>query len=564
MKIDTTVAILQVSQLSATSAEVAGAQTSFPRVIGSRSDRVSDAQSHAVGSRFAQVFAEVLDVDASEQPAHCSDELLSSLASRLDPATEIDLDLNADPMAGAAALLSLLGLLQHQPQCVSPAESIPPQCGTGQDGQADSPIQIVTEVKASSVTDPFASLSLPSPIDSRSTDVSAEPVPSSLGIPEGSFAVTSNDPMPPAVSQHPNELRTTLASNAKSLVADASSASGGPSPTIGLTSEQPSTAMAETAAMAEPLVDGQAAPKPRSDDGVSSIQRVASESIPDGSPVDPTGDAVDRHSLGNRLVDEVAAVVAQARQASSDVRSAVAELRRGAIDVIESGSGVIAHEIDRIGHAFAEGSFGLPPGFRDMAVWAVPPDRMDLTGDAEWNEFQSEPGAATNPMSTRETTVLGQGSGVFVDQRDSTPSLTPRSFSERVDAIVMQHLQSPESAEQTSMVLRLDPPELGRVQVHLSMIDDVVSIRMVASSEGARQVIERQLNDLQQSLTDHGVAFADFQVDCRSSGHQSSDREMGKWTEPESDSVPSAGRRGLAAKAEIVRMASRSQLDYVA
>lgn len=570
MKIDTTVAIPQLSHSSAASAEVAGSQTSFPRVIGSRSDRVSDAQSHPGGSRFAQVFAKAFNVNASEPPAHCIEEELSSVAGRLEAAAAMATNEDEDPAAISAALLSLLGMLPHQPQSSSPAELVPQQGGTGQDGQDDSPVQIVAELASLEATDPFASLPLQSPIDPRSTNVPPEPVPSSIGFLDGSLAVSAYDPMPQAMQQHPDELRTTVTSDAESPVAYTSVANGCPSPTIGLTSEQLPTAMAEQealaaqTAMAEPLADGQAAPQSRIDDAVSSIQRVALEAIPDSPPVDPTGDAVDRQSIGNVLAEEAAAVVAHVRQASSDVRPSVAELRKGAIDFIESGSGLMAQGIERLGHAIPANSFGLPPGFRDMAVWSVPPDRMDSSGDSEWHEFQFELGAAMNPMSTRDTTLLEQRSGVVIEQRDSTPSLTPRSFSERVDAIVMQHLQSPESTEQTSMVLRLDPPELGRVHVHLSMIDDVVSIRLVASSESARQVIERQLNDLQQSLTDHGVAFTDFQVDCSGSGQQSSDREMGKWTEHEVDSVPIAGRRVLAAKADIVRTASHAQLDYVA
>lgn len=75
--------------------------------------------------------------------------------------------------------------------------------------------------------------------------------------------------------------------------------------------------------------------------------------------------------------------------------------------------------------------------------------------------------------------------------------------------------------------LRLDPPELGMVRVHLRLTDDVVSIRFIAGDEAATRMLESQLPDLRQSLAERGLAFTQCDVICDSRQQQSSDFQQG-------------------------------------
>lgn len=137
------------------------------------------------------------------------------------------------------------------------------------------------------------------------------------------------------------------------------------------------------------------------------------------------------------------------------------------------------------------------------------------------------------------------------------------SVAHHLEQLVIEHLDRVHPEQPASVILRLDPPELGKVNVHLSMAhDDVVSIRMVTSDEAVRQTIERQLNELQQSLANHGVSWDQCQVEC-DSGRQSFERQTPLPNFADWQSIPFATRRP-ALVSGIVSRGSRGRVDFVA
>jgi flagellar hook-length control protein FliK len=60
--------------------------------------------------------------------------------------------------------------------------------------------------------------------------------------------------------------------------------------------------------------------------------------------------------------------------------------------------------------------------------------------------------------------------------------------------------------------LRLEPPELGTVRVHLLAADETLTARLIVADEGARQVVESQLGHLRQSLAEAGFSHARCEV----------------------------------------------------
>ncbi len=64
----------------------------------------------------------------------------------------------------------------------------------------------------------------------------------------------------------------------------------------------------------------------------------------------------------------------------------------------------------------------------------------------------------------------------------------------------------------TNFHLRLEPPQLGTVQVHLSATDNTISARIVVAQEGTRQLLDAQAHHLRQSLAQAGVSLTGFDV----------------------------------------------------
>jgi flagellar hook-length control protein FliK len=68
-------------------------------------------------------------------------------------------------------------------------------------------------------------------------------------------------------------------------------------------------------------------------------------------------------------------------------------------------------------------------------------------------------------------------------------------------------------AGRTDFHLRLEPPQLGSVQIHLTATNhNTVSARIVVSQEGTQQLIAGQAHQLRQSLAESGVMLGTFDV----------------------------------------------------
>ena len=70
----------------------------------------------------------------------------------------------------------------------------------------------------------------------------------------------------------------------------------------------------------------------------------------------------------------------------------------------------------------------------------------------------------------------------------------------------------------TDFHLRLDPPQLGSVQIHLTATEHTVSARVIVSQEGTRQLIEGHAHQLRQSLAESGLVLGTFDVTRDSGG----------------------------------------------
>ncbi len=111
------------------------------------------------------------------------------------------------------------------------------------------------------------------------------------------------------------------------------------------------------------------------------------------------------------------------------------------------------------------------------------------------------------------------------------------TVAEQLATAVMSTLEAEPLSTSHTFRLRLDPRELGPVEVQLTVVNDVVSIRFVADNEAARQVISRQLHELRQSLTDSGISFGQFDVASQGGGGQGS-QSHGEDHTPQRPLVP--------------------------
>lgn len=507
MKIDTTATILQLSQLLAASAGVGGA----PVVAGDGSTpqpAVATAPQGAgqPASSFLQLLTQIQQAAAAEaNPA--SPTPPDTKTSDAAPASS---DNSSDPTSISNALLALLS------QSNQPLPTNTPPVATTTAGSAPG---MPGDVAVSAVSTGCPAITKP----------------------EANIAQTSTE-LPPAMppagdgKRQPVDLK-----NANSSM-PTDSATG-----INIKGLEATPPGEDPPQVAAPVIPS---PKPSSTDG----KVVAAEinSIADAKSESPKIDVTQpQPAATNSLNSDVP-------QTPPADAVAPVDSRHTEIQPIE----VKTPEVDRTRSAA-----------NSAATFHVVGDAtIEVSGDIEPVESSSETVEVDDATHADAPDLNISGESVHgatelptaIDPSSPPTTVDAHSLAHHLEEMVTQ-LSKSDSPDHTSVVLRLDPPELGRVNVHMTMSNDVVSIRMVASDDAARQVIERQLNDLQQSLNNQGISFQDCQVQVGSSGQQSSDRGLRKqWVDNTGYGAFTGRRAAIPSVSTRAPTSNLAQLDYVA
>ncbi|MEK6257843.1 MAG: flagellar hook-length control protein FliK [Planctomycetota bacterium] len=273
-------------------------------------------------------------------------------------------------------------------------------------------------------------------------------------------------------------------------------------------------------------------------DVTSANNSPASEAISDSVPSglletisDERLSVSDAEGATSGVIDEAAAgrerpspSMARLAEMPASVRFAFEEYRQLITSVSSKGPGTDEFPSDEFGRGSTPHSASNGSDFNRTSIGAdsLPVDfekfvhsrshDPDRTFSSEHRQQEQSASATSAALSVVHPRQLGATSAGAV--------------SDQLAAAIVERLDVGHDSSPPTFRLRLDPRELGTVEVHLSIVHDVVSIRFVAQDEAARQVIERQLDDLRQSLTNSGVSFGQCHVGCNSDGRQASDQQQ--------------------------------------
>jgi hypothetical protein len=144
-----------------------------------------------------------------------------------------------------------------------------------------------------------------------------------------------------------------------------------------------------------------------------------------------------------------------------------------------------------------ERSIPAPTVERDLTET---PRRLETTAGPAWT---MAPGVSGPPDSTRPGMI----------QTAVSPTASPAA--QLADGVVA-HVRTPDADGKVEFHLRLDPPELGRVRVHLVSSGEELSGHVVVADDAVRRLIESQLPELRQRLEAAGLAVQHFDVSADS------------------------------------------------
>lgn len=144
------------------------------------------------------------------------------------------------------------------------------------------------------------------------------------------------------------------------------------------------------------------------------------------------------------------------------------------------------------------------------AALAGPGPSVDGASPAEVLEPLPPAPARNTPPDPKPT--VGLGSSAPADPPSRQPPAQPAGPAEQLARALVSRAEVVVRGGRTDFHLRLEPPELGSVRVHLVAVEHAVAARVVASDEGTRQALEKQLPVLRQALAEAGLSLKSFAV----------------------------------------------------
>lgn len=178
---------------------------------------------------------------------------------------------------------------------------------------------------------------------------------------------------------------------------------------------------------------------------------------------------------------------------------------------------------------------------------AVAPSEMEsllakaINTNASATASAEAPAAAAAPAdqaASLETPAVPATDGSVAKSADRASGVTPRFIdpralqtAEEARASIFRQIAMRLTPEGGEMRMRLDPPELGQLNLHM-VVDKAGSMRLqiVAERPEIASVIERHLGELKQTLAEQGidVAQADIQFSERGQAHEQLADEWGQ------------------------------------
>lgn len=151
---------------------------------------------------------------------------------------------------------------------------------------------------------------------------------------------------------------------------------------------------------------------------------------------------------------------------------------------------------------------------------------MDLKGTAVAGKLASSAdGQALAGIEAALAQQLGQTAGA----QGLNNQIRPEQVAQQPPMPLNREMASEQVAERVQMMLsknlknidiRLDPPELGRMQIRMNMNGDGTNVHFTVANSQARDIVEQAMPRLREMLAQQGLQLGDTSVQQQASGQQ--------------------------------------------
>ena len=123
------------------------------------------------------------------------------------------------------------------------------------------------------------------------------------------------------------------------------------------------------------------------------------------------------------------------------------------------------------------------------------------------------------------------------------------------------------NARNTMAEIRLDPPELGSMQVRVNVSGDAASVSFVVQSQQAKDALAEAMPRLRDMLSEQGIELGDAQVRKDNSSGNESGQQFANNSSTSTGDQNSANSDGMDESAAIEQSITREMkggIDYYA
>ncbi|MCU8502523.1 flagellar hook-length control protein FliK [Vibrio vulnificus] len=138
-----------------------------------------------------------------------------------------------------------------------------------------------------------------------------------------------------------------------------------------------------------------------------------------------------------------------------------------------------------------------------------------VKGSSKQTSTETQGDQPTTSLYSAQT-VTGQTRAENVAAQQPPMPLTRELANEQV----AEKVQMMMSKNLKQLDIRLDPPELGRMQIRMTMNNDIANVHFTVTNPQARDIIEQTLPRLREMLAQQGMQLADSSVQQQASGQQ--------------------------------------------
>ena len=127
---------------------------------------------------------------------------------------------------------------------------------------------------------------------------------------------------------------------------------------------------------------------------------------------------------------------------------------------------------------------------------------------------------ATNTLIPQTLPTASSAGAIAVDRPAAGAKTDVPSAPEQIAQSVVSQVRVLSKDETVEYSIRLDPPDLGRVQIRLISTGDNLSAHVTVANDAVRQMLESQLPELRQRLEQAGVNATQIDVSTQTAGQQ--------------------------------------------